>query len=411
MKILLVNNFLYNRGGDTTYLHSLGDLLQNKKHQVLFWGMDHPENAFFEYGSHFLKYKDYNLFNSERSLSNVASVLKESIYSRKSQHKFEKFIEITEPDIVHLNNIHSYITPSIIDTINKKAIPIVWTLHDFNLLCPDSHFMSNNVICEACKGGKFYNCTIKSCKKESFVASAAASIEAYAHKFLRIRDKISYYIAPSKFLANKFIEFGYPASKIIQIPNFIHSGVRMAKRGKYLLYFGGLNQWKGVGTLLHAIRISNIRIPLKIAGTGSEISNYKQYVAEFKLDNVEFLGHLSVDQMKPIIEGSLFVVIPSECYENYPYSAIEAMSNGKPIVGSNIGGIPELVKDNVTGLLFKPGDVNDLKHKIELLYSDNQLLSDMSDKAILWVKQNLTQDIYYNKVMNVYMKAIKWTYQ
>jgi len=409
MKILLINNFLYNRGGDCTYMFSLGDLLKSKNHNVSYWGMKHPKNFNFSNENFFVDDIDYSSLNNKKNIKGILQVLSRSIYSKNAKKSISNYIDNIKPDIVHLNNIHAYLTPSIIDEIHKRRIPIVWTLHDFKLLCPDSHFLSNNKICEKCKDNKFYNCAINTCKKSSFSASLMASFEAYTHLFLDFKKKVSRYIAPSNFLRNKFIDYGYSSEKIIYLKNFIFKMPEYENintKSNYILYFGGLNQWKGIKTLLNAMSKIKSPIKLKIVGNGEMKSFIEKYISKFNINNIELYDFMSGQKLNDFIANSQFVIVPSECYENCPYSIMEAMSLGKPIIASNIGGIPELVHEGKTGILFNPFDSDDLCRKIVWLFNNPAKIKQFSKNSKIFAQNEFNSSNYYNELINIYDRVL-----
>ena len=384
MKILLINKFLYHRGGDCTYTFSLSNLLRSKGHDVYYWGMKHPKNYDFEDEKYFPDHIDFEEVNKNKNIINSFRVISRSIYSFHAKKRIREYLKKIKPDIVHLNNIHSHLTPSIIDEINRFNIPIVWTLHDYELICPNIHFLSNEKVCEKCKEHKYYQCVINRCKKNSLTASIVTAIKSYTHYFLNIEKKVDYFIAPSKFLGNKFIEYEWNENKIRHIRNFLPNFSKLNKSNvdDYILYFGGLSPWKGILTLIKAVRELK-EVKLVIVGSGTEKDNIEKKIKVDKITNVQLLGYKSGNELDKIVSESKFIIVPSEWYENCPYSIMEAMALGKPVIGANIGGIPELIEYGKTGLLFKSGNVNDLKNKIEWLYKRPEKIKEFGENAKL----------------------------
>lgn len=387
-------------------MFSLGELLKSKGHRVFYWGMKHQQNIIHEYEDSFPENIDYVEMNANKNPINALKVLTRSIYSFESKKKLEKFLNIVKPNIVHLNNIHAHLTPSIIDVIYKRNIPIFWTLHDYKLLCPDTHFLSNGKICEKCKGKKFYNCVLNKCKKNSLTASFVATIEAYFHQLLKMHQKVDYFISPSKFLKSKFIEFGWDKNKIKFIRNFLPNFPQYNnyKEKDYILYFGGLSPWKGILTLIEAVKELK-KVELLIVGTGTEKENIEKNIKVNKITNVHLLGYKSGNELKKIVAESKFIIVPSEWYENCPYSIMESMAIGKPVIGARIGGIPELIEDGKTGLLFKSGNVDDLKSKIEWLYKRPEKIKEFGENAKLKAENEFSPEVYYKKIMNLMKKC------
>ena len=404
MKILLINTYYYHRGGDCTYNFSLGETLKEKGHEVFFWGMNHPQNYEYEHSNYFVDYIDFVELNKKKNIMNGLNILKNNIYSKENQKKLQKFIDYIKPDIAHLSNIHLHITPSIIKTLKQNNIPSFWTMHDFKLICPNTHFLSNGVVCEKCKGGKFYNCTINKCKKDSFLASSVASLEAYTHKFINFKKDVYRFIAPSIFLKDKFIEFGWDENKISFLRNFldkINSNYSFYEED-YIIYFGGLVPWKGIKTLVNAVK--DININLKIVGEGDQRLELEEHA---KTNNkIEFLGHRTGNELINLVKKSKFIVIPSEWYENCPYTIMEAMSYGKPVIGAKIGGIPELIKNN-TGLLFESKNVSDLKDKINILINNKEMRMNFSKNAHKLALEEFSKEKYYNDLIKLYNESLE----
>ncbi|MES1181502.1 MAG: glycosyltransferase, partial [Flavobacterium sp.] len=265
---------------------------------------------------------------------------------------------------------HHYLTPgSIIPEIKKYNIPILWTLHDYVILCPNTTFISNNTVCENCKGGKYYHCITQKCKKGSMMASVVASMESYTNKWLDPYKYVDYFLCPSHFIAHKFIEFGFDERRIVKLYNpFDVSSIENAAgttnpEKKYIVYVGNILKVKGVFTLVKAVR--GLDIDLYVIGDGESMQELQTLTKQNAINNVYFLGKKNKQDVLSYVKGSQFVIVPSEWYENLPYSLVEALLLSKPVVGAKIGGIPELVLDDKTGYLFEPGNETDLKNKIE----------------------------------------------
>ena len=408
MKILLVNTYHYPRGGDCTYTFSLAELMQSHGHEVFFFGMHHPLNVPCAQEKFFVDYIDFRELNQKKNLYNGLKVVSRSIYSIQAKTRLRALLNEIKPDIAHLQNIHTHLTPSVIFELKRHNIPMVWTLHDYKLICPNTHLLSHGRICEKCKGGKFYYCTINNCKKDSYAASAVATIEATAHRWFRITDKVQTLISPSEFLRNKFIEFGYKEKKVLQIKNFLPSHMVSTisfQDDGYALYFGQLEPWKGIKTLLNTW--SDIKgMELKIAGNGSIKNDLEKQVTDSGLHNVSFLGHLNKEALLDVINRASFIIVPSECYENFPYSVMESMVCSKPVIAANIGGLPEMVKDGVTGFFFESGNAVSLKGKIDLLLNDTQLRKIMGQNAREHALLEFDPNTHYMQLMKTYKQFI-----
>lgn len=411
-RVLIINKFLYHRGGDCTYTFSLGDLLRKHGIDILYWGMKHPSNYEFTNSDMFADNIDYEKLNRNKSLKGGIEVLKRSIYSVHAKEKLREQLNIWTPDLIHLNNIHSQLTPSILDEINKRHIPVVWTVHDYELICPNIHFIANGKICEDCKNHKYYKVTINKCKKSSFTASSITSIKAYVHELLNIRGKVDRFIIPSIFMYNKFIDFGWNKNKLIFIRNFLSQDHIKINNppvpSNYVVYFGGLSPWKGINTLIEAM--SKLpSITLKIIGGGVDYYDIKEKIANNSLKNIKILGRKEGNELFNIVSGAKFSIIPSEWYENCPYSIMESLSMGVPVIGADIGGIPEIVKDGYNGLLFKSGDKIDLQEKIEYLFFNSKLRNLLSENAKIYAAQEFSETTYFLVLRQLYMNISQLT--
>lgn len=403
MKVLLINKYLFPKGGDSAVSLATADLLKKRGHKVVFFSMKHPNN----YPSEFEKYFVSNVdLNKKHGIITRLKTLGRIIYSFEAKKKIKKLIEAEKPDVAHLHNFHHHISPSIIDELNKQNIPIVMTLHYYKLTCPYYyHLNSKDEICEKCKNG-YYNVLLNRCTKGSYSKSFANMVEMYIHhNILNIYKKVDLFISPSKFLIEKTRELKH-INNIVHLPNFIHleNYVPSENLGQYVIYFGRLSREKGLITLLNASKdLKNIKI--KILGEGPLESGLIKK-AKFENLNVEFLGHVDGEKLIDEIKSSLFAVVPSQWYENQPISILEAFAMAKPVVGSRIGGIPELVKDGERGLTFQPGNYEDLRKKFVNLLSDESKISTMGRNARSFVEKEFNAERHYQELIKIYEEAI-----
>jgi glycosyltransferase involved in cell wall biosynthesis len=409
LKILLVSNHYYDRGGDCTYLFALKKLLEEKGHKVIIFSMHHPHNFNSEYSKYFVSYINYAAEVKKNSLYSGLKVLHRSLYSLEARRKIERLLNEEDIDIVHIQSLHHHLTHSILFPIKKHKIPIVWTLHDYALVCPNTLFLCQGEVCERCKKNKYYWAIIRRCKKGSLGASMVAMIETIIHRIMNIRNLVDLFITPSEFMKNKLIGYGFDNDKIVCVNNFIDFVFNEQSEDKdgYYLYIGRLSGEKGIKTLIDAA-VKSGSGKLKIVGDGELKDEIVSYVkAKGGDDIIEFLGHKDHDTVMDLLSKCLFMVMPSECYENFPYAVLEAFSCGKPVVGSRIGGIPELVKDNETGVTFEAGNSEDLSTKIKYLLSHPDELKRMGKNSRSFIKQHMSKEKHYSKLMEIYEHVIK----
>ncbi|HZZ75660.1 MAG TPA: glycosyltransferase family 4 protein [Puia sp.] len=388
LNILIANWTWFPSGGDWTYIENLCKFYESFGHTVIPFSMENEKNFPSPYSEYFIKNIDYRELNKNKTLLSGLRAVKNSIYSTEARAKLRLLLDRHQIDIVHLNNIHHYLTPaSIIPEIKKKNIPIIWTLHDYVILCPNTTFISHETVCEKCKGGKFYQCIVNKCKKQSLPASFVAALESYANETSNPYQYVDYFICPSEFIRKKFEAFGFESHKLRQVYNLFDiesvSGKYEIPPGKndrpYIIYVGNILKVKGIFTLVKAV--AGLDLDLKVIGSGEHFDELKDLVDRNHIQNVELLGKMPKETVFRFVQHALFVVVPSEWYENLPYSLVEALLLAKPVLGADIGGIPELVINDVTGQLFKPANAADLRLKIQMMISDKDKLIRMGKDA------------------------------
>lgn len=345
MKILMVNKFLYPRGGSESYMLSLGEHLQNMGNEVQYFGMYDEKNIV---GNSAGKYTQNMDFHS-RGLARFLYPFK-IIYSLEARKKIMQVIDQFKPDIVHMNNINFQLTPSIIYGIKKKGVPVVQTVHDYQMICPN-HLLYNfdrNCPCEKCVNGSLVNCIKNKCIHASTVKSILGVIEAKLYSWLRTYKKVDLFVCPSNFLEGKLLAAKkYYKGKTITIHNFINKEkFTDADRNEqnYIVFIGRLSKEKGTRYIAETARLLP-EYTFKVAGSGPDEDVLKN------IQNVELAGFLTGEKLTEIMKNAKVLLLPSVCYENCPLSILEAHSMGVPVVTMNSGGMAELVKDGVTGTL------------------------------------------------------------
>jgi len=403
MKVLLVNKFFFLKGGSETSLFDTAALLEKKGHAVSYFSMEHPENHESSYAKYFVSNVDYE---NPRSFSEKLKASVRILYSWEARKKLERLIDVEKPDMVHLHNIHHQISPSILHTLEKRDLPVVLTLHDYKMVCPVYTLMRDGRVCERCRQKRFYHCTIGLCCKGSFAKSLLNSLEMYLHhNWLHLYDRVDVFLSPSEFLKNKLLEMGFKG-KIAHLPNVIDTTrfePSYSWEGEKIAYFGRLSKEKGLYTLLRAVE--GLPLECQIFGDGPEKENILRWITEKNLGNVRLWGHLTQEKLKEELRKAMFVVLPSQWYENNPLSVLEAFALGKPVVGARIGGIPELVRDGETGLTFEPGNIGELKKNILYLSNDSEKIMSLGKTARQHVERNYAPEIHYQKLMDIYKRA------
>ena len=398
MKILMINKFLYPNGGSETYIFKLGDYLKSQGHEVQYFGMEHEGRCV---GNRVNAYTSDMDFHGGNKLSKLTYPLK-TIYSSEAKKQIRKVLDDFKPDICHLNNFNYQLTPSIILEINNwrktgnKKCKIIFTAHDYQLVCPN-HMMNNpntHKNCEQCLGGHFINCTKGKCIHGSTAKSVIGSMEAYFWKFKGVYKYIDTMICCSEFLKKKMDSNPLFAVKTITLHNFIDKiEFKGVQKENYVLYFGRFSEEKGISTLIKVCK-DLPEIPFVFAGTGPLEREIKD------VSNIQNIGFKTGEELENLIRKAQFSIYPSEWYENCPFSVMESQMYGTPVLGANIGGIPELVIEGKTGELFTSGNVDDLKSKIKMLWEDKEKLMVYIDNC----KKNRFDTIeeYVEKLMRIY---------
>lgn len=373
--------------------------------------MQHPENVPCSTDAYFMSYIDLT-GNGNGKLTQLRTALR-ILYSYEAKDRLIKLLDEYSFDVVHLHNIHHQISPSILHVLKKRKIPVVMTLHDYKMACASYSMLANEKPCEACSGGRYFEAVKKSCVKGSRAKSVLAAIEMYLHhRILDIYNNVDIFISPSLFLKNKLQDMGF-RKQIVHLPNFVDAlylgQVKVNDSDNSLVYFGRLSQEKGLWTLLKAVKLlsDNRSLKMKIIGDGSLKCELEEMTKKEGMRNVQFLGYMKGEALLKEIKKSIGVIIPSECYENNPMSVIEAFALGKPVIGARIGGIPELVKDNETGLTFEPGNAEDLAEKMKILSSNEPFRVQIGINAREFVERELNPEKHYQKLMEIYDGAVE----
>jgi glycosyltransferase involved in cell wall biosynthesis len=406
MKILMVQTFYYYRGGDSTYMLNLSKLLEERGHEVVPFAMRHPQNLPSPYESYFAPEIDFPALLAEFSPRAAWTVMTRSIYNREARRGIAELVDAVRPDIAHFHNIHGHLTTSIIGPLHRRHIPIVWTLHDFRQVCPNTSLLSHGEICERCLPNRFYEVLLRRCKKGSIAASFVAMLTMYYERLSRAPRRVQHFITPSRFLKSKLIAGGFAPDRITPIPNFVDLDAYGPgdERG-YFLYIGRLLFEKGLDTLIRAVAALG-RGELWIVGEGPVESELRALAAELGTERVHFKGYLSGVELKRTLAEAQFVVLPSRWYENLPFSVMEAFACARPVVASDVGGIPEMVEDGVNGYLFPVGDVDSLAGRLGAMLDDPARRREMGRRAREKAERLYNREEHYRRIEEIYRRVL-----
>jgi glycosyltransferase involved in cell wall biosynthesis len=396
-------------GGTEQYFRNLATILENHGHQTIPFALEHPNNPETPFAEYFLPNLDYREPSGIYRLQNAARILTRTLYSWEARRKIEALISDTNPDIAHLQSIEHHISPSILHSLRKYGVPVVQSVNTYKLVCASYRLFSfdRRDICERCLYGKHYHALLTRCVKSSLPASLLAMVEMYLHSWLKIYYLVDRFVVPNRFVETKLLKAGYPAQKIVRLlnPLDLTAYTPTYEFGDYILYFGRVDPEKGVMTLVQAMkRLPKLR--LIVVGDGTQFEEIDRWVRDNRVDNVEFVGVQWGDALVPYLSRARLVVVPSIWYEPSPMVIYQALATGKPVIGSNIGGIPDLLSEE-TGLLFDPSDVGDLADKIASLALDDERLHSMGRAARHWAEVNLDPERYYRSLMRLYSQVIE----
>lgn len=384
MKILLVNKFYYYRGGDCIYMLNLEQMLKDYGHEVAVFAMDYPENMDTPWKKYFPK-------NMTKPL-----VFTRPFGSIEVKTKFKKLLDDFQPDVVHLNNIHTQLSPVIAEIAHQRGIKVVWTLHDSKLVCPCYTCMRNGEWCTECFTDKKAVIRHK-CMPGGIIGSTIGYLEAMKWNPQRLQACTDLFLPPSQFMADTCIAGGYEKSKFKVLCNFID--VNKVKnpcfeKEDYYVYIGRLSNYKGIKNLCKAA--IDMPFNLIVIGGGELENDLRNTYKDHK--QIEFTGQKPWVELRPILEKARFMVLPSECSENNPLTVIEAQSLGTPVLGAHIGGIPELIEEGVTGMTFESGNVEDLKNKIQQMFVTTFDYKGIAKQAV----ERYSSETYYRKLITLY---------
>lgn len=396
MRIALVNKFYYPRGGDCIYTLRLEEMLRERGHEVAVFAMRHPQNLECEPWSRFFPPEV-----SFRPGRGALEALRRPLGTKAVRRLWNAFLDEARPDVVHAGNIHSQLSPLLMEEAHRRGIRTVWTLHDYKLLCPRYDCLRpGHGPCRDCFYGSKRRCLTRRCVKGSLPASLIGWLEARRWNMRRLAACTDAFICPSRFMADMMASGGAPEGKLHALCNFTDAArcawPDHADRGDYYIYSGRLSHEKGVPTLISAA-LRHPDKPLLIAGDGPLRPDIERTVAQAGAKHIHMLGHLGWEELKPRLARARLAVIPSEWYENNPLSVIEAQSLGTPVLGAAIGGIPELTA--LGGDLFAPGDAHALARAIGRMWDAPCDHAALSARAL----DAYSPARYYERLMELYL--------
>ncbi|MEF8787493.1 MAG: glycosyltransferase [Planctomycetota bacterium] len=399
MKVVQVNKYLEPRAGADIVMLRTARLLRRKGHEVVLMGMEPRPGEEPDFPTYSVCPVDYDNMQFWRERAAAAGRL---LYSLEAKRCMQRLIERERPDVIHFHNIYHQLSPSIIDAAAEAGVPCGMTLHDYKLTCGIYCHNRRGIVCEKCRDGRYLNVLRYRCTENSLPKSLLNAVEMYLHHtVLRIYRQVDAFIAPSQFMKDKMQELGF-RGRFVRLPYFLDAddfSPSHCPESRRIVYFGRLAPEKGLFTLLDAMQ--GLDLHLEVVGRGPLEKPLERKVARDGLDNVSFEGFQQQAELRRTIAGCRFAVVPSIWYENYPVSVMEAFALGKPVVGADIGGIPELIGDD-RGLLFEPGSAEDLQGAMQRLSSDPGRVESMGRNARSFVERELSPEEHYEKLCHIY---------
>ena len=410
MKILQINKFLWLSGGVERYMFDLSGLLESKGHEVSFFSMhDEERNRPCPQTRYFVSNIDYKEMSFLGAARRASRIVSKTVYSFESKAKIRQLLRDLKPDVAHIHTIDHQISPSILPVLREEGVPVVQTVHDYKLICPNYklYVPQTGELCERCLPGKYHHCVRQRCMKNSLAASALVAGAMYLHKRLRIFEENVYaFLCSTHFLASQLEKGGIPKEQLRHQHLYIDLARYEAQeeRGDYFVYVGRVVPEKGLNTLLAAAA----QVPdckLIIVGEGESRPDLEVFARSCGADNVSFAGYKDGEELTRLIARARFLVIPSEWYEPCGLVIWEANALGRPVIASRIGGIPESVDDGETGLLFEPGNVGELAEKIAWLFEHPREAGEMGTAGRKKIEAFCVP--HYDRMLAVYQEAIE----
>lgn len=397
--ILNVSQNYHVRGGSDRYFFTLAELLQKHGHRVVPFTAANPNNEPSEWESYFPRGADFE--------HPGAGDLLRFLYSHDAVKSIRQLLKDTDIDLAHFHIYYGKLTASILEVLKRDGIPLIQTLHEYKLTCPVYSHLSNDQICEACEGKHFWRALPKRCNRGSLTRTALSVTESYISKMLGAVKKFDHFISVSHFLRKKMILHGIPEDKISTVHNFVDVSdiTPHFSEGAYILYFGRVHRSKGILTLIEAA-VPLTDVPIYIVGDGEAMSEVQRIIEQNGCKHIHLLGFKQGDELRELILNSICTVLPSEWYENCPMSVLESYAYGKPVIGADIGGIPELIVDGVDGFLVPSGEQETLRDRLLWMFEHKNEAVEMGRTGRQKMETEFNADIHYERIMNVYQQFL-----
>ncbi len=404
-RLLAINNYFYRRGGAEAVFLDHITLFEEAGWQVAPFAMQGAKNLPSQWSDYFVSEIE---FGNQPGLATKLRDAGKIIYSHEAQRNIARLVERFQPRLAHAHNVYHHLSPAIFQTLKAKGVPTIMTAHDLKIACPAYKMLSHGAVCEKCRNGNITQVLLNRCAKDSVALSGLMLLETAVHRALGLyRNYLDRIVVPSRFYRAKLIEWGWPEDQLVHVPNFVDPGfvaIPPQEEGDYYLFAGRLAPEKGIATLIEAMARSGLR--LVVAGSGPDDAMLKQLAAKRQAP-VSFVGHVSGETLHRLIGGAKALVLPSEWYENAPVSILESYGLGRPVIGADIGGIPELIRTDETGLIARSGDAGHLAEVLTRMESlGSARRSAMGAAGRDWVNAEFTAASYRDRMLDLYGQLV-----
>jgi glycosyltransferase involved in cell wall biosynthesis len=402
MTVCMVNTFHYRRGGDSSYVLGLQDELASRGTNVASFAMRHADSLPSKFSEFFADEIDYPRLRAKGGVRGAFEVVRKAVYNRQARASLARLLDSEPCRLAHVHTVMHHLTASVVLELYARELPVIWTLHDLKSVCPTTHFLREGKACEACNGGRFYNALRYRCKRKNVGASAIVTAELYLHRLWKVYERADLILAPSRFLRDKVIEAGLKPRRIEVLPNFIRAkDIEVsAGEGDYVLYVGRITPEKGVGTLARACAAAGV--PLRIVGDGDLLPHLVKEAAQKGWTNISWEGYRFGAELDALFQGARIVAVPSECRENCPMVVLEAMARGKPVLGSRLGGLIEILEDRGTGELVEAGSVENWQLAVVRWMHDSARCREAGHAARREAETMFAPDRHVSKLLEFY---------
>ena len=406
MRVLHVNKFLYRRGGAEGYLLDVAELQRAAGDEVAYFGMTHPENETpLRYADDFAPYVE--LDPAPAGLRPRVAAAARMIWSPASRRGLTRVIADFRPDVLHLHNIYHQLSPSVLVAARRAGVPCVLTLHDYKLACPSYQLLDRGAVCDACVGGGPLMAARRRCKDGSLTASTLLAVESWLHRELRAYDPVQVFVSPSRFLAGVMSRAGVFPDRMRVVNHFVDpEPVRVKENpGGGVVFAGRLSAEKGVDVLIDAVAGLPTGVPVDVAGDGPAGAALRERAEQVTPGRIRFHGRLDKARLYELIRAASVTVVPSRWHENQPMAVLESFACGVPVVGTELGGLPELITPGVDGEIAAAGDPAALAAALRRLLADPERAFVMGRAGRVKIERDFAPDVHLARLRESYQLA------